>query len=46
MIRHYLATEPEQDMERLMDQYAEAIWMEARTIDAMAAAIAKAMGSE
>ena len=46
LIRHYLRAEPEEDMEKLMAQYVEALWVEERQINAMAAAIAKALGEK
>ncbi len=33
-------------MDRFLDQYAEALWLEDRQIDAMTAAIGKALGGE
>ncbi len=33
-------------MDRFIEQYAEALWLEERQIDAMAAAIGKALSGE
>ena len=46
LVRHYLYVEPAQDMEALMSQYIEAVWMEERQINVMAGAIAKALGGK
>jgi len=46
MVRHYLNREPAEEIDRLMEQYVEAAWVEERTISAMAAAIAKAFGGK
>lgn len=46
LIRHYLNTEPSQDMDALMSQYVEAVWMEERQMNVMAGAIAKALGGK
>ncbi len=45
MIRHYLRIEPDENLNGLLEQYADAAWMEERTVEAMAAAVAKALGA-
>lgn len=42
LVRHYLHEEPDRDLDILLQQYAEARWLEERQIDVMAAAIGKA----
>jgi len=42
MVRHYLNTEPAQDMEVLRMQYVEAVWLEERSVNVIASAFAKA----
>ena len=46
LVRHYLLAEPAQDIETLMSQYVEAVWIEDRQVNVMAAAIAKALGGK
>jgi hypothetical protein len=46
LIRHYLSAEPAQDMETLMSQYVEAVWIEERQANVMAGAVAKALGGK
>ena len=46
LIRHYLHTEPAENMETLLSQYVEAIWIEERQINVTASAISKAFGDK
>ena len=46
LIRHYLRIKPSEDMIELLKQYVVALWVEERSIDVMASAIAKALGGE
>jgi hypothetical protein len=46
LVRHYLREEPAQEMDDLIEQYAEALFLEERQIEAQAAAIAKAFGGK
>lgn len=41
MIRHYLAVDPAEDLDILLDQYAAALWIEERQMAVMTAAVAK-----
>lgn len=42
LVRHYLRSEPDQDLEELYRQYAEALWIEERQAMIMTNAVAKA----
>jgi hypothetical protein len=42
MIRYYLRVDPEQDLERLLKQYAEALWIEERQATIMTNSMSKA----
>lgn len=44
LIRHYLRVEPDQDIDLMLEQYAEALWMEERFQTMIASAVAKAFG--
>ncbi len=44
LIRHYLMVEPDQDLDLMLEQYAEALWMEERMAQVMTNAVAKAFG--
>jgi len=46
LVRHYLRVEPDQDFELFLEQYAEALWMEKRQVQAMASAVAKGFGGD
>ena len=46
LVRHYLHAEPAEDMDDLVNQYVEAMWIEERQMDVMVAAIAKAMAHD
>ena len=46
LIRHYLRVEPGQDLDELLEQYTEALWIEERTAAVMTNAIAKGMGGK
>ncbi|MDD5107557.1 MAG: hypothetical protein PHC49_18335 [Desulfuromonadaceae bacterium] len=46
LIRHYLHTEPGQDLDTLQQQYTEALWLEEREISMMATAIGRALGGK
>ncbi|MFZ2949447.1 MAG: hypothetical protein WA003_08170 [Desulfuromonadaceae bacterium] len=46
LIRHYLRVEPDQDLEGLLKQYTEALWIEERTALVMTNAVAKGMGGK
>ncbi len=46
MIRHYLHVEPADDLDRLLEQYAEALWIEERQATLMTNAMNKAMGGK
>ncbi|HOS77609.1 MAG TPA: hypothetical protein PLL15_06160 [Syntrophales bacterium] len=46
LIRHYLGVEPPQDLEELLELYAEALFLEDRQIAVMAAAIGKAFSGK
>lgn len=46
LVRHYLHTEPAQDLDELMEQYAEALWIEERQATLMTNAVAKAFNSK
>jgi len=46
LIRHYLHADPAQDLDELMEQYAEALFIEERQTQVMAAAISKAFGGK
>lgn len=46
LIRHYLRVEPDQNLERMLEQYTEALWVEERTATVMTNAIAKGMGGK
>jgi hypothetical protein len=42
LIRHYLREEPDQDLDVMLQQYADALWMEERFAAVMTNAVAKA----
>lgn len=46
LVRHYLYTEPAQDLDELLEQYAEALWMEERQALVLTNAVARAMGGK
>lgn len=46
MVRHYLLEQPAQDVEELLEQYVEALWIEERQLQVMAAAIGKVLGGK
>jgi hypothetical protein len=46
LVRHYLVIEPGQDLDELVEQYAEALWIEERQMTLMANAVAKGMGGK
>lgn len=46
LVRHYLHEEPAQDLDILLEQYTEALWMEERQALVMTNAVAKAMGGK
>jgi hypothetical protein len=41
LIRHYLQVEPDQDWDRLVEQHAEALWLEERQQEMMKIAVNK-----
>ena len=41
LIRHYLRVEPDQDLDRLTEQYAAALWLEGRQMQLMTGAVNK-----
>jgi len=46
LVRHYLHCEPAQDLEELLGQYAEALWIEERQATVMTKAMARAWGGK
>lgn len=46
LIRHYLRVEPDQDLDRMLEQYTEALWIEERTATVMQNAVMKGMGGK
>lgn len=46
LIRYYLREDPDQDLERMLEQYAAALWIEERTALVMTNAVAKGMGGK
>ena len=46
LIRHYLRVEPDQDLDRMLEQYTEALWIEERLAAVMTNAVAKGMGGK
>lgn len=46
LVRHYLNTEPAEDTDTLLGQYAEALWIEERQTNVLAGALAKALGGK
>jgi hypothetical protein len=46
LVRHYLHTEPAQDMDELMRQHAKALWIEERLQTVMTNAVARGMGGK
>jgi hypothetical protein len=46
LVRHYLHTAPALDLDGLLEQYAEALWIEERKTTLMTNAMAKAMGGK
>lgn len=46
LIRHYLREPPDQDLDRMLEQYTEALWIEERTAAVMTNAVAKGMGGK
>lgn len=46
MIGHYLQAAPSNDLEQLLEQYAEALWIEERQAIIMANAVTKAFNGK
>ena len=46
LVRHYLRAEPDQELEGLLEQYTEALWIEDRLATVMTNAVAKGMGGK
>lgn len=46
LVRHYLHQEPSQNLDELIEQQAEALWMEERLATVMTNAVAKGMGAK
>lgn len=46
LVRHYLLTEPAQDLDDLVEQYADALWIEERQMTVMTNALARAFGGK
>lgn len=46
LVRHYLHREPSQDLDELIEQQAEALWLEERLAMMMSNAVAKGMGGK
>jgi hypothetical protein len=46
LVRHYLHTDPDRDLEQLLEQYAEALWIEERQAAILGNAVAKAFGGK
>lgn len=46
LVRYYLRVDPAQDLDELMQQHAEALWIEERQAQIMTTAMAKAMGGK
>ncbi len=46
LIRHYLMVEPDQDLDKMLEQYTEALWIEERTAIMMQNAVMKGMGGK
>lgn len=46
LVRHYLHCPPAQDLDELLEQYAEALWIEERQAELMTGAMAKAFGGK
>lgn len=46
LVRHYLRVEPARDLEILIEQYAEALWIEERQTTLMTNAVAKAFNGK
>ena len=46
LIRYYLRVEPDQDIDLMLRQYTEALWIEERTATIMTNAVAKGMGGK
>jgi hypothetical protein len=46
LIRYYLREEPDQDLERMLEQYTAALWIEERTATVMQNAVMKGMGGK
>lgn len=46
LVRHYLRIEPARDLDILLEQYAEALWIEERQATLMANAVAKAFNGK
>lgn len=46
LIRYYLRVEPDQDLDRMLEQYTEALWIEERQATMMTNAVAKGMGGK
>jgi len=45
LIRHFLRVEPDQDLDVMLEQYAEALWIEDRIASAMTNSMAKAFNA-
>lgn len=46
LVRHYLHLEPARELEDLLEQYVEALWIEERQAELMTGAMAKAFGGK
>ena len=46
LVRYYLHMEPAQDLDGLLEQYAEALWIEERQQTVIAGAVSKGMGGK
>ena len=46
LIRHYGRQEPSEELEELLEQYVEALWIEERQATVLANAVGKALGGK
>lgn len=46
LIRHYLHEAPDQDLDKMLEQYTAALWIEERQATVMQIAVAKGMGGK
>ena len=46
LVRHWLHIEPADDLDELIEQHAEALWLEERFKVAMQGSVAKAFGAK